>query len=58
MSITAFPVLARILVDRGLLATEIGVVAIACAAFDDVTGWIVLSVASRRWSVPPTYRRF
>jgi len=42
MSITAFPVLARILVDRDLLTTEIGVTAIACAAFDDVAGWMIL----------------
>jgi Kef-type K+ transport system membrane component KefB len=43
MSITAFPVLARILIDHRLLTTEVGVVAIACAAFDDVTGWMILS---------------
>jgi len=42
MSITAFPVLARILIDRDLLTTELGVMAIACAAFDDVTGWMML----------------
>src|SRR5688572_13375273 len=38
MSITAFPVLVRILQDHGLFTSEIGLVAIACAAFDDVTG--------------------
>ena len=43
MSITAFPVLARILVDQRLLGTDIGVMAIACAAFDDVTGWLILA---------------
>lgn len=43
MSITAFPVLARILKERGLLNTQLGVVAIACAAVDDVTGWILLA---------------
>jgi Kef-type K+ transport system membrane component KefB len=42
MSITAFPVLARILTDHRLVTTEIGVIAIACAAFDDVTGWLIL----------------
>ena len=42
MSITAFPVLARILTDRRLLTTEIGIIAITCAAFDDVTGWLIL----------------
>ena len=43
MSITAFPVLARILLDQGLFNTEVGAVAIACAAFDDVTGWLILA---------------
>ena len=43
MSITAFPVLARILIDRRLLKTEVGAIAITCAAFDDVTGWLILS---------------
>ena len=44
MSITAFPVLARILIEQGMLRTELGAVAIACAAFDDVTGWLILAV--------------
>jgi K+:H+ antiporter len=43
MSITAFPVLARILVDQRLLKTDLGVLAITCAAFDDVTGWLILA---------------
>jgi Kef-type K+ transport system membrane component KefB len=43
MSITALPVLARILIDHRLLTTEIGVIAITCAAFDDVTGWLMLA---------------
>jgi Kef-type K+ transport system membrane component KefB len=43
MSITAFPVLARILTERKLLNTPLGVIAIACAAVDDVTGWFVLA---------------
>lgn len=43
MSITAFPVLARILSERKMLRTELGAVAIACAAVDDVTGWIILA---------------
>jgi Kef-type K+ transport system membrane component KefB len=42
MSITAFPVLARILIDYGLTTTRVGVLAITCAAFDDVTGWMIL----------------
>src|SRR5215467_2226923 len=43
MSITAFPVLARILMERDLLHSRLGTVVIACAAVDDVTGWCVLA---------------
>lgn len=43
MSITAFPVLARILTDRGLLQSRVGTIAIACAAVDDVTAWCLLA---------------
>ncbi|HUF37791.1 MAG TPA: cation:proton antiporter [Anaerolineales bacterium] len=43
MSITAFPVLARILTERNLLRTPLGTVAIASAAVNDVTGWIILA---------------
>ncbi|MER5747381.1 cation:proton antiporter [Streptomyces sp. NPDC002225] len=43
MSITAFPVLARVLTDRGLLGTRIGSLAMACAAVDDVTAWCLLA---------------
>ena len=43
MSITAFPVLARILTDRGMASTELGVVALTCAAADDVTAWCLLA---------------
>jgi len=46
MSITAFPVLARILTDHHLLKTELGTTAIACAAFDDVTGWLILAAVA------------
>jgi Kef-type K+ transport system membrane component KefB len=44
MSVTAFPVLARILIERNLLGTRMGTVAIACAAVDDITAWILLAV--------------
>lgn len=44
MSITAFPVLARILHDRGLQATPAGALSLACAAADDVTAWSVLAI--------------
>lgn len=43
LSITAFPVLARILGERNMLQSKVGVVAIACAAIDDVTGWCILA---------------
>ncbi len=43
MSITAFPVLARILSERRLMRTRIGAITIACAAVDDVTAWCVLA---------------
>jgi Kef-type K+ transport system membrane component KefB/nucleotide-binding universal stress UspA family protein len=43
MSITAFPVLARILAERRLLKTKIGAIAITCAAVDDVTAWCLLA---------------
>jgi Kef-type K+ transport system membrane component KefB len=43
MSITAFPVLARILTDRRMTRSELGVVALSCAAADDVTAWCLLA---------------
>jgi Kef-type K+ transport system membrane component KefB len=44
MSITAFPVLARILEERGLAGTPLGSASLACAAVDDVTAWCLLAV--------------
>jgi Kef-type K+ transport system membrane component KefB len=44
MSITAFPVLARILEDRNLTQTTLGSIAITCAAVDDVTAWCILAL--------------
>jgi Kef-type K+ transport system membrane component KefB len=44
MSITAFPVLARILEDRGLSQTQLGSIALTCAAVDDVTAWCILAL--------------
>ncbi len=43
MSVTAFPVLARILHERGLTKTPLGGLAITCAAADDVTAWCILA---------------
>ncbi|HKO47367.1 MAG TPA: cation:proton antiporter [Polyangiaceae bacterium] len=44
MSITAFPVLARILAERNLIRTKLGSIALACAAADDVTAWCLLAL--------------
>lgn len=44
MSVTAFPVLARILTERNLVRTRLGAVATACAAVDDVTAWSILAL--------------
>ncbi|STZ27622.1 Inner membrane protein ybaL [Myroides odoratus] len=43
MSITAFPVLARIVQERGLQKTRIGTIVITCAAADDITAWCLLA---------------
>ncbi len=45
MSITAFPVLARILEERNLQATPLGTTAILCAAVQDVIAWSLLAIA-------------
>lgn len=45
MSITAFPVLARIITENNLHQTRLGTLALTCAAVDDVTAWCVLAVA-------------
>lgn len=45
MSITAFPVLARILEERGMQSTKLGTTAILCAAVDDVVAWLLLAIA-------------
>jgi Kef-type K+ transport system membrane component KefB len=44
MSITAFPVLARIIQENGISKTRLGVLVITCAAIDDVTAWSLLAV--------------
>jgi Kef-type K+ transport system membrane component KefB len=43
MSVTAFPVLARILTDRKIHKTRMGAIALTCAAVDDVTAWCLLA---------------
>ncbi len=44
MSVTAFPVLARILQERNLTRTPLGALVITCAAADDITAWILLAM--------------
>ncbi|WP_457395392.1 cation:proton antiporter domain-containing protein, partial [Roseateles sp. P5_E1] len=44
LSITAFPVLLRILADRGMTSTPLGQTAIACAALGDATAWCLLAL--------------
>ena len=46
MSITAFPVLARILVERRMLKRPIGVIALASAAIDDISAWFLIALAT------------
>jgi Kef-type K+ transport system membrane component KefB len=43
MSITAFPVLARVIQERDLTKTRLGSIAITCAAADDITAWCILA---------------
>ena len=46
MSITAFPVLARILVERRMLKRPVGALTLTCAAIDDVTAWFLIALAT------------
>ncbi|MEW2417682.1 cation:proton antiporter [Streptomyces sp. NPDC046866] len=46
LSVTAFPVLARILKDQGLYGTPVGALAMACAAVADVVAWCLLAVVA------------
>ncbi|MEI7507878.1 MAG: cation:proton antiporter [Flavobacterium sp.] len=43
MSITSFPVLARIVQERGIHKTKLGTIVITCAAADDITAWCILA---------------
>jgi Kef-type K+ transport system membrane component KefB len=54
MSITAFPVLARILTERNLHRSQLGVISIACAAINDLAAWCILAVvvAVAKYSSP------
>jgi K+:H+ antiporter len=60
VSVTAFPVLARIIADSGLRQTELGMLVLACAAFEDVIAWTLLAcalaaaAADGLWDLPGT----
>ena len=58
LAVTAFPVLARILTDRGMAQTELGVLALSCAAVDDVTAWCLLAFVAGVVQVAGRRRRF
>ncbi|KAA6460454.1 potassium transporter Kef [Acidobacteria bacterium AB60] len=62
MSITAFPVLARILEERKMQASSLGGTALLCAAVDDVAAWLLLAVAmtfiANQANSPGIYIRF
>lgn len=46
MSVTAFPVLARILADRGITDTPLGVLSVTCAAISDLVAWCLLALVT------------
>jgi len=58
MSITAFPVLARILKERNLLGTGLGAMAISCAAIDDISAWLLLAVLTAMVHSAQSWHRF
>ena len=58
MSVTAFPVLARILKERNLLGTDLGNMAISCAAIDDVSAWLLLAVLTAMVQSPQSWHHF
>ena len=58
MSVTAFPVLARILKERGLLKTNLGTMAISCAAIDDISAWLLLAILTAVVGSGQSWHRF
>ena len=58
MSVTAFPVLARILKERNLMGSNLGTMAIACAAIDDVSAWLLLAVLTALVRSSSSWRYF
>ena len=54
MSITAFPMLARIIYERGLTGTSLGTLALAAGSIDDAAAWCVLAVVMASFSGDPS----
>lgn len=54
MSITAFPMLARIIYERGLSGTSLGTLALAAGSIDDATAWCVLAVVLASFGKEPS----
>jgi Kef-type K+ transport system membrane component KefB len=54
LSITAFPMLARIIYERGITGTSLGTLALAAGAIDDATAWCVLAVVLASFGGGPT----
>ncbi len=57
MSITAFPMLARIIYERGLAGTSLGTLALAAGSMDDAAAWCVLAVVLASFADNPDLRR-
>jgi Kef-type K+ transport system membrane component KefB len=58
MSVTAFPVLARILKERALIGSSLGTLALGCAAIDDVSAWLMLAVLTAMVRSANSWRHF
>lgn len=58
MSITAFPMLARIIYERGLTGTSLGTLALAAGSMDDAAAWCVLALVLASFSSRPTLAVF
>lgn len=58
MSVTAFPVLARILKERNLIGSSLGTLALACAAVDDVSAWLLLAILTAMVRSASSWRQF
>lgn len=58
MAITAFPMLARIIVERGLAGTSVGALALAAGAIDDAAAWCVLALVLASFAGDPAIALF